>query len=217
MDVEATTRLLSGRTLLGRYYLNTRESCVRIFEPHGHPGRMCRYVGADLSYLLAKHCKAGQTDRNGPQAGRGRGRACVGEGVLADTALIGFPELVPHLSVCRRLQLHKTAARLTDSLGLCTARGEKLLVLLIVLVLFVFGIGTVLFQQHCTTQHASHHKAHVRWVGALDLPIVCVRATHCNHAAGPPAAVPDVTMKFAKELERDLVPGEPTRASFAVY
>ena len=47
---------------------------------------------ADLSIVL----KAGQTDRNGLQAGRGAGVCRCGEGVLADTALIGLPEIVPN-------------------------------------------------------------------------------------------------------------------------
>lgn len=74
------------------------------------------------------------------------------------------------------------------------------------LVLFVFSIGPSCFNN---TVHWVFTWAHAQHATALRLCVcLCKRATRCNHAAEPPAAVPDVTMKFAKELERDLVPGE---------
>lgn len=77
--------------------------------------------------------------------------------------------------------------------------------------LFVLSIGPSCFNNTAQHRTAPNYTTHAHWVAGLRLAFVCVVcATRCNHAAGPPAAVPDVTMKFAKELERDLVPGELT-------
>lgn len=137
-----------------------------------------------------------------------------GEGVLADTALIGLPEIVPNyrfaaVHSCTRPSWFCPKAW---ELGVY-AHGERHVVDgLSSLVLFVFSIGPSCFNN---TRTAPHHTTSPRynwdltWAHAnTQLPFVCVRATRCNHAVGPPVAVPDVTMKFAKELERDLVPGE---------
>lgn len=75
--------------------------------------------------------EAGQTDRNGRQAGRERGRAGVGggEGVLASTALIGFPENSNQIIGLPPFTVTQTAARLTSYLGLCVARQDSVVLI----------------------------------------------------------------------------------------
>jgi hypothetical protein len=148
----------------------TGESRVRVFEPHGRSWTNVPTSGADLPIGLASTASWAdkQTDRNGRQAGRGWACRCgVKTGVLADTVLIGFPELVPNYRFCRRSQPHRLPGLVCRA---SRARGVDSQSSVVCV-----QYRTVLFHQHRTAPHrtAPHYRTQVHSVAALRLPFDC--------------------------------------------